>query len=122
MKRELFRINCRVGGVTKGDRGNAERVWGASVHGKRIGGVTEFCMERGSGRKVFNIFLNSRQSDSDFLNSFMHEMVHVVIKLMGMRVGKRKQEFLAEWAGYLSGLQFAKVMPWRFGLKGRKVV
>lgn len=114
MKKEYFQILCRVGGISKKDKTDAKHINKEFGKGQFLGGCTRFGVRKDSGEKVFKIFLNSRQSDPDFLESFIHEMLHVVIHLMGLRLNRKDQEFLAHWAGYLSRLQFAYVMPKKF--------
>lgn len=66
----------------------------------------------------FKIWINSRQTDREMVDSFFHEMTHLLLKIRFTRkrinINKWHNENLANWMGYIAKMLFADRLPYNF--------
>ena len=69
----------------------------------------------------FKIWINSRQTDREMVDSFFHEMTHALLKIRfakkPLKISYRHAEALCCWIGYLAKQQFGDMFPHIFGRK-----
>lgn len=109
-------ITLNIGGLTKALKKDAREFLG---HNKVYSGLTTGKLFLNSDKKEFTVWINSRQSEREFVDTFYHEMTHLLCKLMGFKT--KNEEALAQWVGYLAKGQFADQNPSRFGRVIEKV-
>ena len=107
-------ITLRIGGIDKDARRGFKEIVGKAhkSDGEIFAGLTSGKLYR-SGHKEFTVWINSRQSDREFIDTFFHEMTHLVCKVLNFRTVN--EEGLCRWIGYLAKSQFADAKPGRFG-------
>ena len=107
-------ITLRIGGIDKDARRGFKEITGKGhkTEGEVFAGLTSGKLYH-SGHKEFTVWINSRQSDREFIDTFFHEMTHVVCGLLNFRTVN--EEALCCWVGYLAKSQFADAKPGRFG-------
>jgi len=99
MKKEFFQILVKVGGVGKKEKRDVRR-FKEKYREKHdfLGGYVTHCVRKDSGERVFKVFLNGRQADSEFIDSFYHEMTHILCGLFRVK----QDENMCRWIGYIS--------------------
>ena len=108
-------ITLRIGGIDKDARQAFKRIAGKPHRGsgETFSGLTVYRRHPKGGTKDYQVWINSRQNDRQFIETFFHEMTHVVCGLLNFRTVN--EEALCCWVGYLAKSQFADAKPGRFG-------
>lgn len=87
------------------------------LYGNAAGRLNGYCDAKMSPAGI-KIWINSRQSDREMVDTFFHEMTHVLLKIRftrrPFRLTRRHEEQLCGWIGYLAKQQFADMMPKAF--------
>jgi hypothetical protein len=119
MKRSYKQILIRIGGVRKVERRQANSFqYGLKYRkGDLIAGLTEHGVNRRSGEETYRVFLNGRLADREFVDSFYHEMTHVLLHMFRLPVRRKTAENICGWTGYMGKVLLAERMPRRFGRK-----
>lgn len=65
------------------------------------------------------VWINSRSTDREIVDTFFHEMTHVLFSIMKIRLSPAAQERVCSWVGYSAKTHFTEMMPGRFARRGR---
>lgn len=107
-------ILLKIGGIDRdakqGLKGIRGRKW--LMKGEFFGGLTSGKLYR-NGRQEYTVWINSRQNEREFIDTFFHEMTHLVCNVLKFKTAN--EEALCRWIGYLAKSQFSDAKPERFG-------
>lgn len=112
-------IIVRFGGAHKESRKIKKEV-AKNLYKSKAGCLNGYCAAK-VNPAGFKIWINSRQTDREMVDSFFHEMTHALLKIKfarkSFRLGQYQAEALCAWIGYLAKAQFGDAMPHIFGRK-----
>lgn len=111
---KTYPIILRIGGLDKDTRKGFSEVRPRLKKNHVFSGLTSSKLYK-NGRKEFDVWVDSRQKDRQIVNTFFHEMTHLLCKVLEFKF--RNEEALCQWVGYLAMGQFADANPARFGRK-----
>lgn len=78
---------------------------------KYLHGYTE------SGEKGFRVWVDARMNEREQADTFFHEMTHVWCGMKGLKLGKRDEEHLCGWVGYMVKVMMGDRLPKKYGRK-----
>lgn len=91
-------------------------------HHGRLFGYNEHVMDK--GMEGFRVWIDKHQSPREIVDSFFHEMTHVLVRILRLtekELSKESEEHLCQWIGYLAKAQFHDRMPKKFCFQKRKI-
>lgn len=106
-------ILLKVGGIDKDARRGLKDMGRRLGENEVYGGLCSSRTNTRTKNKEYVIWINSRQNEREFIDTFFHEFTHMVCHYIGFRTVN--EEALCRWIGYLAKSQFADACPSRFG-------